>query len=55
MIYIYALPRAMPEYRDAKLAGEIIYTDRTERVPQAVIDQGFVRRLVSLIQRPSPL
>ena len=42
----------------AILAGEIIYTDRTERVPQAGIDQGFVRRLVALIQRlsaPDPL
>ena len=28
----------------AILASEIIYTDRTERVPQAGIDQGFIRR-----------
>ena len=26
MTYIYALPRAIPQYRDARLAGELIYT-----------------------------
>ena len=51
MIYIYALPRAMPEYRDAKLAGEIIYSDRTNRVPQGGIDQRFIRNLGGLIRR----
>ena len=51
MIYIYALPRAMPEPRDAKLAGEIIYSDRTNRVPQSGIDQRFIRKLGGLIRR----
>ena len=35
MTYMYALPKALPEYRDFKFAGEIVYNDRTERVPQA--------------------
>ena len=51
MIYMYALPRAMPEFRDARIAGEIIYPDRTQRVPQGSIDQAFVRDLGSLIRR----
>ena len=51
MIYMYALPRAMPEYRDANLAAEIVYSDRTERIPQGGIDQGFIRNLGSLIRR----
>ena len=51
MIYMYALPRAMPEYRDAKLAGEIIYSDRTNRAPQGGIDQRFIRNLGGLIRR----
>ena len=51
MIYMYALPRAMPEYRDANLAGEIIYSDHTTIVPQGGIDQGFVRNLGALIRR----
>ena len=51
MTYMYALPMALPEYRDFKFAGEIVYNDRTERVPQGGIDQGFVRNLGSLIRR----
>ena len=48
---MYALPRAMPEYCDFKFAGEIVYNNRTERVPQGGIDQGFVQNLGSLIRR----
>ena len=33
MIYIYALPRALPQYQHAKLSGEVIYPTRTVRVP----------------------
>ena len=51
MTYMYALPRAMPEYREARIAGEIVYGNHTERVPQGGIDQGFVRNLCSLIRR----
>ena len=51
MIYMYALPKAMPEYRDAKFSGEIVYNDHTHRVPQGGIDQGFIRNLGSLIRR----
>ena len=40
MIYMYALPRALPEYQDTKFSGEIIYNDHTNRVPQGGIDQA---------------
>ena len=51
MTYMYALPRAMPEYRDANFAGEIVYRTHTGRVTQGSIDQGFVRNLGGLIRR----
>ena len=51
MIYMYALPRAMPEFREARIAGEIVYPNQTQRVPQGGIDQGFVRDLSTLIRR----
>ena len=51
MIYMYALPRARPEFRDARIAGEIVYPNRTQRVPQGGIDEGFVRDLGLLIRR----
>ena len=51
MIYMYALPKALPEYKNSRIAGEIVYRDRADRVPQGGIDQGFVRNLGSLIRR----
>ena len=51
MLYMYALPRAMPECRNARIAGKIIYGDRIQRVPQGGIDQRFVRNLGTLIRR----
>ena len=51
MIYMYALPKAMQEYRDAKFSGEIVYNYHTHRVPQGGIDQGFIQNLGSLIRR----
>ena len=38
---MYALPRALPEYRDVKFSGEIVYNSRTQCVPQV----GFEPRL----------
>ena len=36
---MYAMPKALPEYRHFKFAGEIVYNNRTERVPQGGIDR----------------
>ena len=51
MVYMYALPRALEQYRDARIAGEIHYPYRIQRVPRGGLDQGFINRLVTLIQR----
>ena len=51
MIYVYALPKALPEYKYAKFSSEIVYNDRTHRVPQGGVDQDFVRNLGGLIRR----
>ena len=51
MIYMYALPRAMPEFKGARIAGEIVYTTHVKRVPRGGIDQGFIRDLGALIRR----
>lgn len=48
---MYALLRALPTFRDAHIAGEIVYPDHAQRVPQGSIDQGFVHDLTSLIRR----
>ena len=51
MTYIYALPRALPQYRDANLAGEIVYPTHTVRVPRGCLNTQFTKDLVSLIRR----
>ena len=50
-LYMYAIPRALPQYRNARIAGELVYHNRTQQVPQDGVDQGFVRELGALIRR----
>ena len=33
MIYLYAVPKALALYRNAKLSGQATYRDHTMRVP----------------------
>ena len=51
MIYIYALPRALPQYQHAKLSGEVIYPTRTVRVPMGSLHTQFKKDLGALIRR----
>ena len=48
MIYMYALPRALPQYRDARLAGEIIYPTRRVQVPRGSVHNQFIHDLGDL-------
>ena len=51
MIYMYALPRALPQYQHAKLAGEVVYPTRTTRVPMGSLHTQFKKDLGALIRR----
>ena len=51
MSYMYALPRALPQYQHAKLAGEVFYPTRTARIPMGSLHTQFVRDLGALIRR----
>ena len=51
MIYMYALPKALQQYREAKIRAEVFYPTRTHVISRGSIDQSFIRRLVALIQR----
>ena len=51
MIYMYALPKALQQYREARIRGEVFYPTHTHRVGRGSLDQGFIRRLVALIRR----
>ena len=51
MIYMYALPRTLPQYRNVRLAGEIAYPTHTVEVPEVGRQGGFARNLAALIRR----
>ena len=51
MIYMYALPRALPQYLDSGLRGEIVYPTRTVKVPRGSCHCQFIRDLGALIRR----
>ena len=51
MIYMYALPRALPQYQHAKLAGQVVYPTRTARVPMGSLHTQFKTDLGTLIRR----
>ena len=51
MIYMYALPKALPQYRNLRLAGEVAYPTHTVEVPSIGQDGKFARNLASLMRR----
>ena len=53
MIYLYAVPRALQRYRNAKLRGQVTYCDHTVRVPVEAVDEKFIQNLGVLIRRLS--
>ena len=53
MIYLYAVPKALERYRNAKLRGQVTYRDHTVRIPADAVDEAFVQNLGALICRIS--
>lgn len=53
MIYMYALPRALPQYRGVTFDGRLVYNDHEIEVAAAAIDDKFVENLGRLIGRVS--
>lgn len=51
MIYMWALPLARSEYRGFKFDGIISYSDQEIPVPHTALTDGFIGRLVQMIQR----
>ena len=51
MIYMYALPRALPQYQDIRLAGVVAYPTHTVEIPTVGRDGKFARNLAALIRR----
>ena len=51
MIYQYALPLALSQYRNVRVGGEVIYPTHTMRVPRGALPGQFIEDLGSLIRR----
>lgn len=53
MIYMYAIPRALPQYKGVKFAGLVAYEDDHDYIAPDAIDDCFIDNLTSLIMRVS--
>ena len=51
MIYQYAIPRALPQYRNVRMVGEVVYPTRTVKVPTGALPDQFIQDLGALIRR----
>jgi CRISPR/Cas system-associated exonuclease Cas4 (RecB family) len=51
MIYMWAVPRALPQYKGVKFDGVIKYHSDEVRIPHSALDGSFITRLVELIRR----
>ena len=51
MIYPYALPLALPQYRNVRIGGEVIYPTHTVRIPRGALPNQFIENLGALIRR----
>ncbi len=51
MLYMYALPRALEQYRGLRLTGQVAYSDHVVNIPAEAVDETFVRNMGHLITR----
>ena len=53
MLYMYAVPRAMGQYRGVTFDGKIAYGDDEVDIPASAVDDTFVKNLSALVLRLS--
>ena len=51
LIYQYAVPKALPEYRGVEFRGHVVYPDSQVGIPASAVDSRFVQNLAALIRR----
>ncbi len=51
MIYMYAVPRALPQYKGCTFDGKVVYADHVVDIPSAAVDDVFIENLGQLIRR----
>jgi len=53
MIYMWAIPLALPKYAGVKFDGLVVYPDYEVRIPAESVDSSFIGNLAGLIKRVS--
>jgi hypothetical protein len=53
MIYMWAVPRALPKYQGLRFDGLVVYPYHEVRIPAESVDDAFVQNLAGLIKRVS--
>jgi hypothetical protein len=51
MVYMYAVPRALPEYEGLTFDGRVVYEDHEVPIPHTAVDETFTTNLTALIGR----
>ena len=51
LLYMYAIPRALQQYKGVNFDGRVVYPDHEEYVPSTALDDTFVNNFSSLIKR----
>ena len=53
MVYMYAVPRALRQYKGVTFDGKVVYEDHEIDIPASAIDSTFIDNLGQLIRRVS--
>ena len=51
MVYMWAVPRALGQYRGMPFGGKVVYPDHEISIPSRAVDERFVQNLTRLIRR----
>ena len=51
MLYMYAIPRALGQFRGIDFNGKLVYTDHEIDIPASAVDDNFVGNMSQLIRR----
>ena len=51
LIYMYAVPKALTEYRGVEFRGHVVYPESQVGIPVSAVDKKFTENLGSLIRR----
>ena len=53
VLYMYAVPRALPQHEGVTFDGKIVYQDHEVPVPADSVDDPFIQKFAELIRRLS--